>query len=211
MFYIMKRILTILTAIICLYACDAKYTDFWSEASYATINAITGTYTLYSGRWSSEIDLSGDGFVTDDILYQLELYGWTGIQTIQGQEDPGPISVLNQSLVIYPHKPEYKTQINLYVPYPEYGQDQTEFKIHKAGRCNISMEPFQFHYKVNSKGDIEIFNTGDRKMCGYGGTLKNVKITFEGEYLHFKAETSFYDWSTSSWQDGIMNLTYGHN
>ena len=207
----MKRILSIFTVILCLCGCEAKYTEFWSDVSYATIASITGTYSLYSGTWSSSIDLSGEGLVTDDILYQLERYGWTGIQTIQRMEDPEPVCVLNQSIVLSPEKPEYKTQVNLYVPYPEYGKDQTEETVQKAGRCNISIESFQFHYKVNSKGDIEIFNIRDRKMCGYGGTLKNINIRFEGEYLHFKADTSFYDWKTSSWQDGTMNLTFIHN
>ncbi len=211
MSYTMKRILIFLSAIMCLCGCEAKYTEFWSEASYATIDAITGTYSLCSGTWDSEIDLSGEGFASDNILNQLEIYGWTGIQTIKYEEDSEQITVFNQSLVSIPKKPEHLTQINLYVPYPEYGKDQNEETVQKSGRCNISIDPFQFHYKVNSKGDIEIFNTQDRKMCGYGGTLKNVNIRFEGEYLHFKAETSFYDWTTSSWQDGTMNLTYRHN
>lgn len=207
----MKRLVIFLISCIYLCGCDAKYTEFWSEASYATIDAITGTYSLYSGTWSSEIDLSGEGFVTDDILYQLVIYGWTGIQSIRGQEDPESISVLHQSLVIYPERPEYMTQINLYVPYPEYGKDKTDVTIEMAGRCNISMDAYQFHYKVNSKGDIEMFNIDDRQMSGHGGKLKNVDIRFEGNYIHFKADTSFYDWETSSWQDGTMNLTYIHN
>ena len=94
----MKRILTIFTTIIFLYACNAEYTEFWSEASYATIAAITGNYTLYSGTWSSEIDLSGEGFVTDDILYQMELYGWTGIQSIRQEDDPESVTVLQSHL-----------------------------------------------------------------------------------------------------------------
>ena len=207
----MKRIITLISILICLYGCEAKFTEFWSEASYTTIEAITGNYTLYSGTWSSEIDLSGNGFVTDDILYQLELYGWMGIQAIQQKDDPESVNVLYRSLVITPEKPEYMTQINLYVPYPEYGKDQTEKAIEQTGRCNVSIEPFQFHYKVDSRGDIEIFNIGDRQMVGHGGTLKNVEIRFEGEYIHFKAETSLYDWSTQTWQDGTMNLTYRHN
>lgn len=55
----MNRILTIILAALCLAGCEAKFTEFWSEASYATIAAITGNYTLYSGTWSSEIDLAG--------------------------------------------------------------------------------------------------------------------------------------------------------
>ena len=207
----MKRILTIFTAIICLFGCEAKFTEFWSEASYATIAAITGNYTLHSGIWSSVIDLSGKGLVTDDILYQLELYGWTGIQSIRQEDDSEPVTVLQRTFVITPEKPEHITQINLYVPYPEYGNEQTEKSIEKAGRCNISMEPYQFHYKVDSRGDIELFNIDDRQMVGHGGKLKNVEIHFEGKYIHFKAETSLYDWSTQTWQDGTMNLIYRHN
>ena len=207
----MKRIITLISILICLYGCEAKFTEFWSEASYATIEAITGNYTLYSGTWSSEIDLSGKGFVTDDILYQLELYGWMGIQGIQQKDDAESVNVLYSSLVISPEKPEYLTQINLYVPYPEYGKEQTGKSVEQTGRCNVSIEPFQFHYKVDSRGDIEIFNIGDRQMVGHGGTLKNVEIRFEGEYIHFKAETSLYDWATQAWQDGTMNLTYRHN
>ena len=207
----MKRILTIFTTIFFLYACNAEYTEFWSVASYATIAAITGNYTLYSGTWSSEIDLSGEGFVTDDILYQMELYGWTGIQSIRQEDDPEPVTVLQRSFVITPEKPEHITQINLYVPYPEYGKEQTEKNIEQRDKCNISIQPYQFHYKVDSRGDIELFNIDDRQMVGHGGKLKNVEIHFEGEYIHFKAETSLYDWSTQTWQDGTMNLTYRHN
>lgn len=207
----MKRLLTIILTTVYLCGCEAKFTEFWSEPSYATIAAITGNYTLHSGTWSSEIDLSGKGFVTDDILYQLELYGWMGIQSIRQEDDPEPVSVLQRSFVITPEKPEHITQINLYVPYPEYGKEQTEKNIEQGDKCNISIQPYQFHYKVDSRGDIELFNIDDRQMVGHGGKLKNVVIRFEGEYIHFKAETSLYDWATQAWQDGTMNLTYRHN
>lgn len=207
----MKRILTIIATTICLWSCEAEYTEFWSKASYATIDAITGTYTLYSGRWSYTIDLSGEGFVTDDILYQMEVHGWTGIQKIRYQDDPESLSVLNQSLVMTPESPEYSTQVNLYVPYPEFGKDVYEKEMTKAGRCNIHMSAYQFHYKVDSRGEIIIYDTQDRRMSGYGGMLRNVAASFEGEYLYFEAETSFYDWTTGTWQDGKMNLTYRHN
>ena len=172
----MKRILTIILTAACLAGCDAKFTEFWSVASYATIEAITGNYTLYFGTWSSEIDLSGEGFVTDDILYQMELYGWTGIQSIRQEDDPESVTVLQRSLVITPEKPEYITQINLYVPYPEYGNEQTEKNIEKAGRCNISMEPYQFHYKVDSRGDIEILSYSISMTVRWWDTEENLRM-----------------------------------
>lgn len=206
----MKRILTILAAAICLWGCEDEpyYTEFWSVASFATIDAITGTYSLCSATWSSDIDLSGEGFATNDILCQLELFGWAGMQEVKYQDDTDFISVLYQSLVITPQTPEQKTQINLYVPFPEYDKGRTE-ELQKMERCNVDIYPYQFHYKVNSKGEIELFNV-DERMLG-GGTLENIKVRFEGRHIHFEATTSFYDWTTQNWQDGTMNLTYIHN
>ncbi len=209
--YDMKRILTILAAIVCLCGCDFENKDFWTKASYETIDAITGTYSLYSATWSSTLDLSGEGFITDDILYQLQVYGWTGVQTVKYQEDPDHVCVLNQSLVLTPESPEWKTQVNLYVPYPEYGKDHTDEFSQKSGRCNIEMDLYQFHYKVDYRGDVELFYQDYRQFSGQGGRLENIKLSFEGQYIHLSADTSFYDWSTSSWQDGTMHLTYRHN
>ncbi len=76
---------------------------------------------------------------------------------------------------------------------------------------NIDMSVYQFRYKVDSRGEIIIYDTQDRRMSGDGGMLRNVAVSFEGEYLNFEAETSFYDWNTGTWQDGKMNLTYRHN
>ena len=208
----MKRIFTIITAALCLWGCsDERNTEFWSTASYATIDAITGDYSMISATWSEPIDLSGEGFVTDDILYQLECYGWTGIQSIRYLDETVPTSVLYRSSVLQPESPSGLTQINLYVPYPEGSKNNTERPISKADRCNIAMEVYQFHYKVDSRGYISLFNIDDRQMSGDGGRLTDVEIRFDGAYIYFEADTSLYDWSTETWQDGHMSITYQHN
>lgn len=204
----MKRILTIIAATLCIIGCNKERTNFWSRASYATIEAVTGHYSLISAQWDSPIDLSGNGLVTNDILHQLQTYGWTGIQTIKYLYEEEYTCILHRSLVITPTHPEEHTQINLYVPYPEYG---TECTIHKENRCNIDIQPYQFHYNINSRGELTLFGVDDRKMSGEGGTLTNVSILFEGNSIYFEADTSFYDWATSSWQDGRLSLEYQHN
>ena len=209
--YDMKRILTILAAIVCLCGCNLEKEDFWTKASYATIDAITGTYSLYSATWSSTLDLSGEGLITDDIIYQLQLYGWTGVQTVKYQEDPDHVCVLNQSLVLTPESPEWMAQVNLYVPYPEYGKGNPDISNDKSGKCNLEMDLYQFHYKVDHRGDIELFYPEERQFSSRGGKFTDISVSFEGEFLHFSANTSLYDWSTSSWQDGRMDLKYRHN
>ena len=121
------------------------------------------------------------------------------------------VSVLNRSTVLTPQSPEWKTQINLYVPFPEYGKGKTEEPLKKSGRCNIDMNPYQFHYKVDSRGYISLYNIDDRQMSGNGGVLRNVTIRFEGKYIYFNADTSMYDWDTMTWKDGHMSLKYRHN
>lgn len=206
----MRSVLAI-SVLICLWSCEKEHNDFWTAASYSTIEAITGDYSLVSAGWSSPIDLSGEGLVTDDILFQLQLYGWTGILSSKDADEADYTSILYRSEVLTPKIPEEHTQINLYVPYPEVGKDKSAVQIQKADRCNIEIMPYQFHYQVDHSGAVILHGVNDRQMSGSGGALKNVSISFEGNRIYFEADTSLYDWATTSWQDGHMSLTYQHN
>lgn len=206
----MKKLLTLLAAALCFCSCNDEYLEFWSKASHATIDAITGDYSLVSAEWSSPIDLSGKGLVTDDILYQLQEYGWTGILGIRYMDEEEDTSVLYRSSVLVPESPGHTTQINLYVPYPE-GSKESERPLPKVDRCNIDIQVYQFYYSVDSRGHITLSGINDRRMNGEGGELTDVDIRFEDEYIYFYARTSLYDWSTSTWQDGHMSLKYQHN
>lgn len=209
----MKRILTILAAL-CLYGCEYASidisNDFWSEASYATIAAITGEYSMVSARWSAPIDLSGDGYVSDDILMQLQMYGWGGHQSWKYPDEEEFVSVLRRSQVLEPTSPEWITQINLFAPFPEFGIGNTQ-RLQKTGRCSVDIFPYQFHYRVDSRGYVILSNITDRQLSGDGGTLTDVKIRIEDDCIYFEADTSFYDWATSDWQDGHMTIIYQHN
>lgn len=212
----MKKILVILTAVLTMCSCNSDLYEnsgkigVWSRASYATIEAITGDYSLVSATWGTPIDVSGEGFVTDDLLSQMRRYGWGGTQSIRYMDEDKPVSVLNRSSVLQPGLPDEITQINLYVPFPE-GREDAEHPLQKAGRCNLEMFPYQFHYLVDSGGYITLHSVDDRRLSGDGGTLTNVQISFNGPYIHFDADTILYDWATSSWREGHMTLKYRHN
>ena len=202
------------TSLFLLAACqktEPEYTAFWSEASYATINAITGTYSLVSATWSAPIDLSGKGLVSEDVLVQMQTSGWMGVQAITYQGETTPASVLQRSKVLKPDSPDELTQVNLYVPYPEWLKGNPKKPIAPSDVCGIDIQVYQFHYQVDSRGLITLLNISDRAMSGEGGVLQHVKIKFEGACIYFDADTSLYDWSGSEWQDGHLALRFKHN
>lgn len=182
-----------------------EYYQFWSEVSRATIDAINGSYSMESAQWSQPIDLSGNGIQSENILQQMERYGWTGRQSVQ------EVSILCCSNVARPESPRELAQVDLFVPFPERSQDNSAKPLEQSGRCSLDVHAYQFHYQVDSRGWISLFNVSDRQMNGDGGTLSNVEVRFEGRRIYFEANTALYDWSTESWQDGHMSLIFVHN
>ena len=48
----------------------------WTASSLETINRITGTYTMLSARFSTPVDLSNSGFVSKNLMAQMEVNGY---------------------------------------------------------------------------------------------------------------------------------------
>lgn len=186
--------------------------EAWSAKAIKTISVISGDYTMISATWSSPIDLSGEGTVSNDILQQLKMYGWMGNQSIRYSGEEEFTSALYRSAVLSPRSPRELAQVNLNIPLSEWIDRATGAPV-KNGRCDVDMTTFQFHYTVGPSGDITLHNVMDRT----GGDapyrkLEHIKIHLdEAGYLLFEADATFYDWATASWQDGHMSLIYWHN
>ncbi len=186
--------------------------EAWSAKAIKTISVISGDYTMISATWSSPIDLSGEGTVSNDILQQLKMYGWMGNQSIKYSGEEEFTSALYRSEVLSPRSPRELAQVNLNIPLSEWIDRATGAPV-KNGRCDVDMTTFQFHYTVDPSGDITLHNVMDRT----GGDapyrkLEHIKIHLDEDgYLLFEADATFYDWATASWQDGHMRLTYWHN
>ena len=186
--------------------------EAWSAKAIKTISVISGDYTMISATWSSPIDLSGEGTVSNDILQQLKMYGWMGNQSVRYSGEEEFTSALYRSAVLSPRSPRELAQVNLSIPLSEWIDRATGAPV-KNGRCDVDMTTFQFHYTVDPSGDITLHNVMDRT----GGDapyrkLEHIKIHLDEDgYLLFEADATFYDWATASWQDGHMRLTYWHN
>ena len=186
--------------------------EAWSAKAIKTISVISGDYTMISATWSSPIDLSGEGTVSNDILQQLKMYGWMGNQSVKYSGEEEFTSALYRSAVLSPRSPRELAQVNLNIPLSEWIDRATGAPV-KNGRCDVDMTTFQFHYTVDPSGDITLHNVMDRT----GGDapyrkLEHIKIHLDEDgYLLFEADATLYDWATASWQDGHMRLTYWHN
>ena len=186
--------------------------EAWSAKAIKTISVISGDYTMISATWSSPIDLSGEGTVSNDILQQLKMYGWMGNQSVKYSGEEEFTSALYRSAVLSPRSPRELAQVNLNIPLSEWIDRATGAPV-KNGRCDVDMTTFQFHYTVDPSGDITLHNVMDRT----GGDapyrkLEHIKIHLDEDgYLLFEADATFYDWATASWQDGHMSLIYWHN
>ena len=186
--------------------------EAWSAKAIKTISVISGDYTMISATWSSPIDLSGEGTVSNDILQQLKMYGWMGNQSVRYSGEEEFTSALYRSAVLSPRSPRELAQVNLNIPLSEWIDRATDAPV-KNGRCDVDMTTFQFHYTVDPSGDITLHNVMD--LTGGDAPyrkLEHIKIHLdEAGYLLFEADATFYDWATASWQDGHMRLTYWHN
>lgn len=193
---------------------ETDVTGTWSEKSIATINAVSGDYTIVSATWDSPIDLSGHGTASRDILEQLETYGWLGDQAERKFGEEESTSILYCSTIVKLKSPGTTAEINLYIPSSVWVSDRS-FAPYKDGLCNIDMNVYQCKYTVDYFGNITLLYVRDRNVEGlehFTHRLENVQVYFNGGgYLIFEADATFYDWATASWQDGHMRLAYWHN
>ena len=201
----------IITLLVSLTSCSGiqpEYTASWTKKSLETINTISGHYSLVSATWSMSIDLSGEGTANENILSQLNQYGWMGSQSIQYTGDTMGTSILTCSFVATPSSPNSLTQVDLYVPFPLGNRKTFDKQRPEKPCCSLDMKVYQYYYTLDNLGNIALIGVTDRKNA-YGGTLQNVEVRFaEGGRLLFDADTSLYDWSTSCWQDGHMSLVF---
>lgn len=207
----MKKIFVTILASLVLMSCQkADHDTRWSEKSEATVAAIAGEYTMVSAQWSKLIDFSGNGIVDDNMLGQMRMFGWMGMQSVKYEDEAKGKSIIYRSQVLFQKNPDALTQVNLYVPYSV--RNESSGHPIKNGSCTIEVICYQFHYKVDADGQITLYNVHDFHGDSEYKKLENVEIQFIDDHcILFNADSMFYDWATSCWQEGHMCLRFNHN
>ena len=149
------------------------------------------------------MDLTGTGIKSNNVLAQIELYGWYGAQT------RNDVSVLENNKILEPEVLGHQTQINFFVPSPRNGMD-----IPATGdetRCFVNMDEFQFHYKVDASGHIDYLFNQDFQNDSQSIKLQNIAVSCSSGVIEIKAFTSYFDRSLQYHVGGHLSLVYVKN
>ena len=217
-FFEMKRFLLVFVLLSVLSACGKSGSeDRLSDAFRATLSSIDGLFSAIDIRWDSPVDISGNGKVSDDILLQLEDYGCSGVQSVLFDDTEESFDVFDANDVLIPQNPDRLGQVNLYMPYFEYGRGRFDFDSGEneriapksfEGHCCAQMQPYQFHYSVGADGRIDV-RAQDSPRYGDSFGLKNVSVQFvKSGVIVVQADTRLWDFASESFKDGRIEAWF---
>ena len=180
---------------------------------FDTMAAVSGYYSMVEARWDYQIDLSGSGHRSSDILSQLRNYGYFGVVASSIPEEEEHVSILDANWVEGLTFSKTEGQVNLYLPLfmTDEGDDGTILPFALLdGLCSVSMTTYQFRYSVTPFGGIQV-----RYDETVGGIYNNisplyrVNLTFtEDAVIRLTADTRMYDYASHQWQKGQLHLVF---
>ena len=212
----MRRFLRFAAAGLLFAACTGiNQDDGITDEYFDTLSRIYGRYSLVEARWGQEVDISGNGFSSNEIRFQLWKYGWHGAQTLTFHDTRKTFNILDASYLMLPTETGAYAQVNLFIPYFRYSQGpfNSNYEYEPAPpepvekRCCIQMESYQFHYAVDDDGQISV-SASDSPTFGNTFGMKNVSVSFGDGRLYFSADTRLYDFRTEEFKDGRMEVTF---
>ena len=189
-------VLISIAATLAVSSCQVKSDDVMTAATIHSISEISGVYELTEATFSSPVKLADQADKDTDLLVPMMQYSWLGTVAVDGK------SPVNCNKVFVAEGVNSLSQINFYVPCPSS-------EVNLAGTlCLISMDEFQFHYKVDSEGTIsfdypESFRWSDKSIA-----LEDIDITYDSDVFRMEASTNYYDLSSSSYLGGKLRLVF---
>ena len=195
----MKRIQFVLISIVASLAvssCQVKNDDIMPVATIHSIAEISGVYELTEASFSSPVKLADKAEKDTDLLVPMMQYSWHGTVAV---DDKSPV---NCNKVFFAEGVNSLSQINFYVPCPSSEVDMA------GALCLISMDIFQFHYKVDAKGAISFDYPESLRMSDKSIALEDINITYNSGVFRMEGTTSYYDLSSSSYLAGKLRLVF---
>lgn len=189
-------VLISIAATLAVSSCQVKSDDVMTAATIHSISEISGVYELKEATFSSPVKLADRAEKDTDLLVPMMQYNWSGTIAVNGN------SPMISNIVCTAEGVNRLAQINFYVPCPSS-------EVNLAGTlCLISMDEFQFHYKVDSEGTISFdypatFRSGDKSIA-----LEDIDITYDSDVFRMEASTNYYDLSSSSYLGGKLRLVF---
>lgn len=209
----MKKTLIAIMVVLALSGCGYSFKlgtpdpDLFAGRKVQTLATIVGNYTLAEAKFSQCVALSKQASPSKDLLQQLFLYGFSGLQSTRYLSGQDVLDAMHSSAVL----PETNDQgqVNLVIPYP-FNQEYIDHMGTSLpdNPCFVNMDMYQFHYSVNNWGALTIENVKEWTSSNSTCPMANVTVEMESGRISFIADTSFYDFSTGSFKEGQLSLLY---
>lgn len=212
----MKKTVIVIIAALAMSGCGYNFKlgtpdpDLFAGAKVQTLSTIVGYYTLTEVTFSQSVAISKQASPSKDLRQQLFLYGFMGIQStfvhLPGQQ----VRDSFQSSVVLNQDANDIGQVNLYMPY-SFNQDYIDNNFGADlpdDPCFVEMEMYQFYYSVNNSGRITVNNREEWASSNMTNPLSNITVEMGSGRISISADTSFYDYSTSSFKEGQLTLCY---
>lgn len=209
----MKKTLIAIMVVLALSGCGYSFKlgtpdpDLFAGRKVQTLATIVGNYTLAEAKFSQSVALSKQASPSKDLLQQLFLYGFSGLQSTRYLSGQDVLDAMHSSAVL----PETNDQgqVNLVIPYP-FNQEYIDHMGTSLpdNPCFVDMDMYQFHYTVNNWGALTIENKKEWTSSNSTCPMSNVTVEMESGRISFIADTSFYDFSTGSFKEGQLSLLY---
>lgn len=204
----MKKV-TLLAASLLVMSCSTLNDQIDKQPTFQQVNTaacIVGEYVMTQAEWEFEIDLTGNGGESRNILSQLKQFGFHGVLYIDEE------SVFDKSQVLNPSISEMTDQVNLYIPLfrivknNNTGEYAPEDPI--EGMCPIEVEPYQFHYKIMEDGSLSLNSASTWDIIGDAVPYYDVHIDMALGRITLTARTMMFNRASGKWQEGNIKCEY---
>lgn len=209
----MKKALIVPALLLLAISCGQSLDEeTWTAAQVKTLAGIAGIYSVEQILWDGWVDVANSGMASSNLLFQMQEYGWSGVQSVNTQGVT--YSVLDYNNVMLPRTPDGIAQVDLYVPFfriePDSDYENPLPYSPLPETCNIEMGEYEFYYSVGRDGSLELDNKRDIwQITRIGLEYHDIELTFEpGGYIWLTAHTKMYDYVSSSWQEGTIRIRW---
>lgn len=202
----MKKTAIIIAASLVVLSCGSLVDRIDNQPTFQQVNtaaSIVGDYTLTQAEWQYEIDLTGNGEASYDILSQLDKNGVLGFDKE---------FAFNNSRVLDPYIEDMTGQVNLYIPLFRIKTDNNtgEFVPDEPvdGMCPMEMRPYQFHYKIQEDGHLVLNTQSVWDIVDNTIPYYVIQVEFESGSIKLTARTLMFNRASGKWQEGRIKCEY---
>lgn len=202
----MKKTAIIIAASLVVLSCGSLVDRIDDRPTFQQVNTaagIVGDYTLTQAEWQYEIDLTGNGEASYDILSQLDKNGVLGFSKE---------FAFNNSRVLDPYIEDMTGQVNLFIPLFRIKTDYNtgEFVPDEPvdGMCPMEMRPYQFHYAIQEDGHLVLNTQSVWDIVDNTIPYYDIQVEIESGRIKLTARTLMFNRASDKWQEGRIKCDY---